>query len=264
MGACAAAEGTLLGAGVSRSGGGDGGILVGIVVGCGRVAGATGRRGSVGSLRERHCRQRVLRVEEAPTRGRRDLQDGVLWDRHLPSVLDRDALEVGNEQLQHRDVRNKEHRPCRHLHLDKHTLQPLDHIHVALSAGEAPPQRVLPPLGIEHWVPLLHLLPRRGVAVALDVPPTGADGALVDGVQGRRLLMIARHVVHRGSGSRHRAGEHLGRLRRLADRGPILRGALPQKLRQGERGSPPQVAELRKAVAFVGALRVPLTCPCPD
>lgn len=69
MGACAAAEGTLLGAGVSRSGGGDGGILVGIVVGCGRVAGATGRRGSVGSLRERHCRQRVLlRARRGSTR----------------------------------------------------------------------------------------------------------------------------------------------------------------------------------------------------
>mmetsp|Transcript_81933 Transcript_81933/g.237607 ORF Transcript_81933/g.237607 Transcript_81933/m.237607 type:complete len:250 (-) Transcript_81933:829-1578(-) len=206
----------------------------------------------------------MLRVREAATGSWRYLQDRVLRDRQLPCVLDRHAFEIGDEQLQHGQMGHKKNRPGCHLHLYQNALQTLHHIHVALSAGKAPSERVLLPLGEKHRMPLLHLLPWRDIAVAFDVPPTRSDCSLVDRIQGRRLLMIAGDVVNKGDGARHRAGNDVRGLRRLSHRRPVLRRALPDELRERERRGPPDVAELRQAVALVGALGVRLACPCAD
>mmetsp|Transcript_30251 Transcript_30251/g.85300 ORF Transcript_30251/g.85300 Transcript_30251/m.85300 type:complete len:376 (+) Transcript_30251:76-1203(+) len=203
----------------------------------------------------------VLLGGEAAARGGRDLHHDVLAEGDPPGLLDGHAAEVRHQELQDRQVGHDEHRVGTHFDLQQHALQALEHIHVALAPREAAPQRVPLQRREEVGVALLDLLPGGHVALALDVPPPAADGALVHRVQRGGLLMPLRHVADRLGRAGHGARDHIGRGSLLPCTSPVSLCALPDEGCQGHREA--GVGKFRQPVP-VGALRVRLASSGAD
>mmetsp|Transcript_33183 Transcript_33183/g.95519 ORF Transcript_33183/g.95519 Transcript_33183/m.95519 type:complete len:241 (-) Transcript_33183:779-1501(-) len=201
--------------------------------------------------------QCMLLAHEASPRSGRHLHHGVLRNRKFPCVLDWRATEVGRQQLKNGYMAHDEHGPRGHLHLNEHRLQPLQDVHVALTAGEALPERVALPLGAPVGVPLLEVALWRVVAPALHIQASAGQRALVDGIQRGRLLVAVRHVADRLDRTRHSAGEHEGGLLLLSRCVPVPLGPLVDEGGQGTRKVLAGGAEMRQhTFALAEALRV--------
>mmetsp|Transcript_33232 Transcript_33232/g.105748 ORF Transcript_33232/g.105748 Transcript_33232/m.105748 type:complete len:203 (-) Transcript_33232:1055-1663(-) len=199
----------------------------------------------------------MLLAHEASPRSGRHLHHGVLRNRKLPCVLDWRATEVGRQQLKNGYMAHDEHGPRGHLHLNEHRLQPLQDVHVALTAGEALPEKVALPLGVPVGVPLLEVALWRVVAPALHIQASAGQRALVDGIQRGRLLVAVRHVADRLDRTRHSAGEHEGGLLLLSRCVPVPLGPLVDEGGQGTRKVLAGGAEMRQhTFALAEALRI--------
>mmetsp|Transcript_134676 Transcript_134676/g.430194 ORF Transcript_134676/g.430194 Transcript_134676/m.430194 type:complete len:382 (-) Transcript_134676:815-1960(-) len=212
---------------------------------------------------ERHRHQWVLLAHEATARRWRHLHHRVPRDRRLPRLLDGGAAEVGNQELEHGDVAHDEHRPRGHLDLNEDGLQPLDEVHIALAARKPLLEGVALPTRIELRVPLLHFLPGRSIPMALHIPPSSTHSAFVDGIQGRRLLIVDSGVGHRGDRTGQGAGQHTGRLLFLACCAPISLRPRMDELGQRKCKAPASIAELRQPIALARGLRIGISCAGP-
>mmetsp|Transcript_98908 Transcript_98908/g.265618 ORF Transcript_98908/g.265618 Transcript_98908/m.265618 type:complete len:280 (+) Transcript_98908:679-1518(+) len=208
--------------------------------------------------------QCMLLAHEASPRSGRHLHHGVLRNRKFPCVLDWRATEVGRQQLKNGYMAHDEHGPRGHLHLNEHRLQPLQDVHVALTAGEALPERVALPLGVPIGVPLLEVALWRVVAPALHIQASAGQRALVDGIQRGRLLVVVRHVADRFDRAGHGAGEHRSGLPLLACFSPIPLRPLFDESGQRARKALSTTAEMRQQlelVSFAGSLGIHLAGP---